>query len=33
LVGGRTVEIPDTQLTNVGHFLVNSLYGDGQMTR
>ena len=32
LVGGRTVEIPDTQLTNVGDFLVNSLYDNGQTT-
>ena len=25
LVGGRTIEVPDTQLTNIGDFLVNSL--------
>ena len=29
LVGGRTIEIPNTQLTDVGDFLVNGLYGDG----
>lgn len=33
LVGGRAVEVPDTQLTNIGHFLVDSLYGDSQTTR
>ena len=32
LVGGRTVEIPDTQLANVGDLLINSLCGGGQMT-
>jgi hypothetical protein len=33
LVGGRTIEIPDTQLTDVGDFLVNGLYDDGRTTR
>ena len=33
LVGGRTIEIPNTQLTDVGDFLVNGLYGGGQTTR
>ena len=32
LVGGRTVEIPDTELTNIGDFLVNGLYEDDQTT-
>ena len=32
LVGGRTVEIPYTQLTNIGDFLVNSLYDISQTT-
>ena len=30
LIGGRTIEIPNTQLTDVGDFLVNGLYSDSQ---
>ena len=33
LIGGRAVEIPDSQLANVGHFFINGLYGDGQTIR
>lgn len=33
LVGGRTIEIPDSQLANVGDFVVDGLYDDGQKTR
>ena len=32
LVGRRTVEIPDTQLADVGDLLIDSLYGDSQTT-
>ena len=33
LVGGGTIEIPDTQLADIGNFLINSLYDNGQTTR
>lgn len=33
LVGRRTIEIPNTQLTDVGDFLVNGLHDGGQTTR
>jgi len=33
LVGGRAVEVPNAQLTDVGDFLVNGLYDDGQTIR
>jgi len=33
LVGGRAVEVPNAQLTDVGDFLVNGLYDDGQPIR
>ena len=32
LVGGRTVEIPGTQLAKIGDFFINGLYGGGQTT-
>lgn len=32
LVGGRTIEIPNTQLTDVGDFFVNGLQDDVQAT-
>ena len=32
LVGGRTVEIPDTQLSDISDFLVHSLYDNNQTT-
>lgn len=30
LVGGRTVKVPNTQLTDIGDFFINSLHHDSQ---
>ena len=33
LAGGRAVKVPNTQLTDIGDFLVNGLYADSQTIR